>query len=257
MPELPDVEIYKQYFEEHFLNKKVKDVEVLNSKVAPDFPKQALIGHTFTEASRTGKYLMAKLDHGKILSLHFGMTGFLKYTEAESPEYTHFIIHFENGSSMAFSDTRKLGHINVFDNATDFISNYQLGPDALEISKEAFLALVLSKSGMIKSTLTNQKYIAGIGNVYADEILYQASIHPQTRCKSLSNEEVEHLYHCMRDVLTQSIKASAIPDNLPKNFLTPKRGEQDTCPEGRGSIKKLKVAGRSTYICSENQKIKK
>jgi formamidopyrimidine-DNA glycosylase len=114
---------------------------------------------------------------------------------------------------------------------------------------------VLGRRGMIKSMLMNQKRIAGIGNIYFDEILYLAGIHPRKDVRSLTKDQTRELHRDMRHVLSTAIKKRADANDMPKSWLLPLRGAEGTCPRCGGIIKSLNIAGRTAWYCPSHQMI--
>ncbi|BDZ72058.1 Fpg/Nei family DNA glycosylase [Methanobacterium petrolearium] len=271
MPELPSVAIFKNYFDETSLNQSIKDVKVLSPEILIDTStekmKTTLKGHRFIDSQRYGKYLFGKLDNNLFLIMHFGMTGYLDYVSennhkhhqllysTKSSKYPRLIIQFSGGDVLAFDDARKLGKLGITRAPDKFIELKKLGPDALEVNFEDFQEMVKGRKGMIKPLLMNQNVIAGIGNLYADEILYQSHVHPMTHADKLNVSDWEDLFKNMRKVLDTAIEYHDEPGSLPKSYLLPHRCPGGECPEG-GSLEVIKVAGRTTFLCPHRQKIR-
>ncbi|HHY00972.1 MAG TPA: Fpg/Nei family DNA glycosylase [Methanothermobacter sp.] len=259
MPELPSVEIFKRYFDEHALNQLIKKVDVESPKlvVFNDHEKleNTLEGHEFVSSKRYGKYLFSQLDNDLHLIMHFGMTGYLHYShkdEGTSP-YPRLKIDFANGNHLAFDDARKFGKLGITTDPDKFIVLKRLGPDALQVELEEFQKIFKGRKGMIKPLLLNQNLIAGVGNLYADEILYQTSIHPMTRADQLNTRQWENLFLNMKKVLEIAIEYQDKPDSLPDSYLLPHRHKRGHCPEG-GNLDVIKVGGRTTFFCPRRQK---
>jgi formamidopyrimidine-DNA glycosylase len=153
---------------------------------------------------------------------------------------------------------RKLGLIDWLETPEDFITGKELGDDPLgeRFDCSRFEELLEGRRGFIKSLLMNQTVIAGIGNIYSDEILFQAGIHPKTRVNHLSSEEIEKLYGELVQVIDTAIQAKADPADMPSHFLLPVRREQDKCPKCGGDIASEKVSGRNAYFCLDHQHLK-
>lgn len=259
MPELPEVNYNKKYVDATSLHQEIVEVEAEDSRIlqaAPQDFKKVLHGKSFTESRRIGKYLFLKVASGDWLVLHFGMTGKLDYTHQEvSPKYTRFLIRFKNGAQLAFICPRKFGKIYLAENIAQFQKEHQLGADVLEFSEEDFLELLKGKRGSIKAALMNQKLMAGLGNMYADEVLFQTSTHPETTIDKLSEKKKKELFKAIPEILKIVMNCQAEGEELPGNYLTLHRKESDACPLCLGEIKKIKVAGRSTYFCLNHQEI--
>lgn len=272
MPELPSVVIFKNYFDETSLHQSIKDVKVLSPEILIDTSikkmKTVLKGHEFSDSQRYGKYLFGKLDNGLFLIIHFGMTGYLDYISkntnkqhhqllysAKSSKYPRLLIEFSNGNSLVFDDARKLGKLGITSAPDEFINLKKLGPDALEVDFKDFQEIIKGRKGMIKPLLMNQNVIAGIGNLYADEILYQSSVHPMTHADNLDTSDWENLFQNMKKVLEKAIEYQDKPGSLPTSYLLPQRHRGGCCPEG-GDLKIIKVSGRTTFLCPLRQKMK-
>lgn len=259
MPELPDVEVLKRYLDSTALHQQIERVQVNDEIVLPDTtPKKldnALAGQAFDSTQRHGKHLFVNLDQGDWLELHFGMTGDLKYykEEQQEPDFTQVLFQFENDYRLAFIMPRKLGEVRLIDSPERFVQEKDLGPDALDLGFEPFKALLSGRRGMVKSTLMNQEILSGIGNVYSDEILFQAGIHPRAKVNDLSQQQFEKLYAKLCAVLQTAIDHQAQPDSFPDSYLIPRRSEGEKCPGCGGEVKRIEVSGRSGYYCPNCQ----
>lgn len=259
MPELPDVEIQKRYLDSTSLHQKIESIDVHDSIVldglSPQKLGKALGGQSFETTRRHGKHLFVKLNGDGWLGLHFGMTGKLKYFKIkdEKPEFEQMLFHFQNGYQLAYVMPRKLGRIRMIESVEAFIKEHELGPDAMDVDFDQFHSLLAGRRGMIKSTLMNQEVIAGIGNVYSDEILYQARIYPRKQISDLEIEQLRDIYDTMRDVFETVIERQANPDNFPASYLTPHRSEGEPCPTCQGEIQRIEVSGRAGYFCPNCQ----
>lgn len=262
MPELPDVEVFRRYFKHTSLNKKILRVDINAVKMLRDVSSGSLrmnLKNTrFIKTSRHAKYLFAFANNGKILVLHFGMTGSLKYykNDEQKPEHTRMLITFTNGYHLAYNCPRKLGKIFLVNDKQKFISNKQLGPDPLSdnFNLTTFRELLEGKRGTIKATLMDQKTISGIGNIYSDEILFNSNIHPASKTEKLNDDQVKKIYHMMRKILQRAIKESVEVNNIPRTYLLPNRVPGEDCPRCKGKIRKKTIAGRSAYFCDNHQK---
>ncbi len=262
MPELPDVEEFKKYVDSTSLHKtiekaKVKDTQVLENISAKKLEKE-LEANKLESTYRQGKYLFVKLSSGKYLLMHFGMTGKLKYfkDQKQEPEHTRLLLSFKNGYYLAYDNQRKLGKLGVVVNIDEYVKNKNLGPDVLDpdFDFKKFKQSAKGKKSMIKSFLMNQKIMSGIGNIYSDEILFQAKIHPKTKVNSLEENQLKKLFKFIKDVMQRSIDSRADPDNLPDSFIITHREKGEKCPGCGGKINKTTVSGRSAYYCPNCQK---
>ncbi|MEJ2633849.1 MAG: DNA-formamidopyrimidine glycosylase family protein [Calditrichia bacterium] len=262
MPELPDVEIYKIYMNSTSLHQKIENAEVLEpsllGQVSSRSLQMRLKNREFEEVRRHGKYLFSKMDKNEWLILHFGMTGFLKYykNEEQAPGHIRLLIHFDNGYHLAYDCQRKLGLIDLTANPKDFIEKKKLGIDPFgpDFNQSKFRELLNGRRGAIKSALMNQQIMAGIGNIYSDEILFHAGIHPASPVKKLKEADFEKIYREISTVLQTAIDCRVNPDNFPNDYLLPNRREKEDCPQCGGTIQKETISGRSAYFCSRHQK---
>lgn len=260
MPELPEIALYKKYVDSTSLHQKITEVNFPETGLLQNPEKEfknALKGNTFEESKQLGKYLFLKIEENSWLVFHFGMTGKLEYfTNQEPPKYSKMIISFDNDYRLAFVCRRKLGKVYLTNGIEDFTKEKSLGKDALEMKKEEFEKILQEKKGSIKGALTDQHVISGIGNVYADEILYQCEIHPKTKTEKLSEKERAAIYSKMRTVLKTAINNDGRRSELPDTYLTPHRKGGADCPKCTGKVEMIKVSGRNTYFCPQCQKEK-
>ena len=193
--------------------------------------------------------------------MHFGMTGTLAWFEheADDPPYDRVRFDFAGGGHLAYVNRRMLGRIGLADDADAFIRAEGLGPDALDpaVDLEAFTRATLGRRRDVKSVLMDQTLIAGIGNIYADEILFQARLHPKTPVTSLDERQRAELFRQIKQVLKTAIECGAgaeqFLERLPDHFLLPRREKGGKCPRCGSPIATLKVAGRTSYYCPRCQ----
>ncbi len=262
MPELPDVEGFKEVLVRSALRKTidgvaVNDARILAGRLARAFAAR-LRGAKLMAARRHGKYLMASIDRGGWLVLHFGMTGALRFIpkSAEEPPFTCVRIDFANDGSLAYTNKRMIGRVSLVKDAADFVAQEKLGSDALD-PKFDFQAFKMAVAGIrrnAKSVLMDQQIIAGIGNIFSDEILFQARINPSARLDELSVSELEHLFLTMRKVLKAAIISGAgSTERMPKGSLLPERKKDGQCPRCGSLLKMFKLGGRTAYCCPHCQ----
>ena len=259
MPELPEVAGFRRCFDKTARNKTIKKTLVLDERILHNISRQKLVaeltGNRFTGTYRHGKYLFAAIEDSGWLVLHFGMTGCLESGEHKKspPEHTRLLLVFHDGSQLAYICTRMLGKITHTQDRNDYVATQELGPDALSetLDSNRFLSLVGSRRAGIKATLMDQSVIAGIGNVYADEILFQSSIHPEIPANELSGKDLDFLFRTMKRVLEGTVRHS--PSEFPDGYLTPHREEGAECPHCGAALEKIHVSGRPTYVCPDRQ----
>jgi formamidopyrimidine-DNA glycosylase len=260
MPELPDVEVFRRYVGSTALGRTVTDLTLRRESdivrgVSPTRLRKTLCGAKLTSTRRHGKYSFIELEGRGWLVMHFGMTGRVSYhkDEAREPEHTRLRLALDNGYHLSYVSQRLLGRLSLSDDVEGFVEKEGLGPDALALKLGPFRTIMSSRRGMIKPTLMNQSVIAGIGNIYSDEILFQAGVHPRAECSKLGDERTAALYRSMRTVLRTAIRHKADPRELPRSYLLPRRAEGAECPECGGRVRKIKIGGRAAYYCPKCQ----
>lgn len=261
MPELPEISLYKDYLNQTALNRKITAIEFLHTGSLQS-PKEEFIkafkGKKFKKGNRLGKYLVVETTGDKALVMHFGMTGKIEYYKNQDPpKYSRVVFSFEDNDHLAYICRRKLGKLFITEGLEDFRESQELGKDALELTENEFLGLFEGKTGSIKGVLTDQHVLAGIGNVYSDEMLYQCRIHPKTKTNKISEKDRKQLFKKMKKVLEKAIEKEGIRKDFPDSYLIKHRKEGDDCPACDGKVKQIKVSGRSTYFCPSCQKEEK
>ncbi|MGA1874079.1 MAG: bifunctional DNA-formamidopyrimidine glycosylase/DNA-(apurinic or apyrimidinic site) lyase [bacterium] len=271
MPELPEVETIVQSLRPHILGREISGITVLLPKIihaacgAPDY----LIGRTVTDIFRQGKTIIIDLSDGWHLRIHLKMTGQLLINLPGDPflKHTHVVMSLDgNELELRYRDIRQFGFLQILtpEEWGDWLGRNPTGPDPLEISLASFSSRLGRKKGRIKSVLLDQTFLGGLGNIYIDEILHQARIHPETSPVALSAEEIHFLYHRMQAILKAAIqkKGSSV-----RNYTeaSGQRGQYQTLHQVYGRyalpcrhcgtlIAKTKVAGRGTCFCPQCQK---
>jgi formamidopyrimidine-DNA glycosylase len=260
MPELPDVETFKRYFDATSLHQRMVDVDVLSADLLKGISGRELVrrlkGRRFESSCRHGKHLFVRTDGDIWLRLHFGMTGSLRYLKGEekAPPHTRVLFVFAKDYRLAFDDQRKFGEIGLVKDVDKFLKKRALGPDALALDLSEFKDILGEHRGAVKSILMNQRLIAGIGNIYADEILFHARIHPATQIARLGDKDINRLFAAMRHVLRKAIEYQADVDRMPKSWLLSQRGKGGKCARcGRG-LKSSKIGGRTAWFCPDCQR---
>jgi formamidopyrimidine-DNA glycosylase len=259
MPELPEVEMARRYLEATSLSQtivaaKVKDPRILFGVSAKQI-EQTLAGRKFNSVSRHGKRLFLNLGEDLCLTLHLGLTGDLLYfqNEDDEPGHTRLIIRFENGRFLAYDDTRMFGEVGFASSPQRFLKEHMIGPDALEIDREGFMEIMRGKNRIIKAALLDQSLIAGLGNLYADEALFQSGICPKAR--HLDDSQLDSLFTSIQHVLITALNAHAILGELPESFLLPHRRPEGICPRDGAALRHDKIGGRTSYYCPMHQRV--
>lgn len=261
MPELPDVEGFKRLLARNALRRTIDRVVVSDARILGELPARTFIarlrGARFTAVRRHGKHLFAAIDRGGWLTLHFGMTGALQTARDRetAPPFTRVRFDFVHDGSLAYTNKRMIGRVGLVDDVDDFLAEEALGPDALDphLDFAGFRTAVLARKRDVKSILMDQQVIAGIGNIYSNDILFQARIDPTKRIDRLSPDELKHLFQKMREVLKAAIAhgagAEQFVDRAPKGSLLPSRHKGGLCPRCRSPLRMFKVGGRTSYCC--------
>lgn len=264
MPELPDVEVCRRRLAVHE-GHRVEDVTVHDSRVhkaSPGALRSRLRGARLGRPARHGKWLVAPLDEGA-LAMHFGMTGDLvELGDGDEPGESRLLLRLDDGDRLAYVCRRELGHIELVDGLDDLRRAHDLGPDVLELDEARFLALLREHRGMLKGVLLDQSVVAGLGNVYADEALFQARIHPRTRIEDLDDEDLRRLFRAVREVTDWAMDAAGSVDrprggvrrrDAPDDWLMTHRRAGADCPRCGGSIVEVKAGGRNGFACPSCQ----
>jgi formamidopyrimidine-DNA glycosylase len=260
MPELPEVEAARRYLESTILLQPIRAAEVLDNRilsgVSPDALEISLAGKQFLSVQRHGKRLFLRLQDDLWLTLHLGLTGRLVYLQAQvaKPRHTRFLVSFQNGRSLAFDDPRIFGEVGLTESPSIFLAERKIGPDALQLNRDGFMEIMRGRRGLIKPALLNQRLVAGLGNLYADEALFQAGICPKSR--SLDEMQLEALFSSIQEVLKTALYTGADLASLPYSYLLQHRHAGGTCPRDGALLRHEKIGGRTSYYCPEHQKVK-
>jgi len=236
VPELPDVETFKRDLDAAALHRRIERVEILAPRllagISPRALCRALMRRRFEASRRHGKYLFVRLDDNRWLVLHFGMSGRTAVFRhaSDRPRYAQLVLRFADGLRLAYVAPRKLGRIALVDDPSAFVQPRGLGVDAMAVEWPAFHAFAAGRRDAVKGWLLDQSAIAGIGNIYGDEILFQARIDPRRKVSGLGVAELRRLYREMRRVLERAIDARAEPARMPRRWLLPHRHRGACCP---------------------------
>jgi formamidopyrimidine-DNA glycosylase len=259
VPELPDVERFRRFFARHAAGRTIRDVEAdptILRNATPEALRAALSGSRLEEPYRHGKWLFCPTD-GPTLVVHFGMTGALVWSgdEPDRHRWDRLILRLDGGEELRYRNMRKLGGVWLAHDAADVGSiRSGLGPDALGLDQRAFLELLGRRPGGVKAALMDQRFLAGVGNIIADEALWQARIDPQRQVETLSEGERRALFRSLHATLRESIERY---DRIPRkrSWLTSVRGTRDAvCPRCGKPLLRRVVAGRTTYSCPRCQR---
>jgi formamidopyrimidine-DNA glycosylase len=254
VPELPDVEAYRRFLAHHAAGRQIHGVVVTDPGILRGVSARslasALRGERFQDPDRHGKWLIAWTS-GPVVIFHFGMTGHLEWGETARGRHRHDRVIFElDRGELRYRNMRKLGGLWLAHDATEAREIMgPLGPDALGLDRRGFERALGRRRGRIKAVLMNQRVIAGVGNLLADEVLWQARIHPARRLEELSEEELHRLHAKLRHVVRTSVEKFDYVPRL-RGWLSHVRGRPGAlCPRCGTPLGRTVVAGRTTYLC--------
>jgi len=267
MPELPEVETIKNELSPWVVGQSFTEVNIFDARLvcggSAEKVRLGLIGQKVESLERRGKYLIFHLANDKSLIMHLRMTGVLLLNPKVVDRYARAVFHLSNGHRLVFSDRRRLGLIWLVDDANNVVC--KLGPEPLDESfTPDILEQRLSRHHIpVKAALLDQRIVAGIGNMYADEALFAARIHPLRRADGLSPEEVQTLYHCIRRVLGAAIgcKGASVDTYVrPEGDLGTAHSDfkvahkiGEPCPICGSNIERCLVQNRGSYFCPRCQ----
>lgn len=260
MPELPEVESFRKFIDKNAVGKKIEVARLVSKNMLLNTKEKDLVntleGNSLAETFRHGKFLFIKLKTKGNLMLHFGLTGDVEYTRPGEapPEKFALQLHFADDSAFFFTDTRKMGKIALVDDVPAFIKQRGYGADALKIKEADFIAKVSNRKVAIKTVLMDQKILAGVGNEFSDEILFQTRIHPVSATGSLPKKMLPAIYKTMSSILKEAVKANANRDKLSQFFFLDNRKAGLSCPRCKGKTEFQTIGGRSSYFCPKCQK---
>lgn len=272
MPELPEVETIIRRLKTgtqdspSVINQTINTVQVTWERIIaspdPRTFKENLVGKTIIDVRRRGKFMHFPLDNGHLFA-HLRMSGDMRMEEISQTKesYDRVIINFKSGYRMAFSNIRKFGRMWFTDNPDEVIGD--LGPEPLSngFTPDLLYEKLQSHSRQVKPLLMDQTFIAGMGNVYTDEALFQARIHPLRASDSLTKAEAFNLHHAIQNVLQDGIRSlGASIDWIYRggqfqNYFKVYKQEDTPCPRCGTIIQKIRVGQRGTHFCPNCQKM--
>ncbi|MEG0177331.1 DNA-formamidopyrimidine glycosylase [Anaerorhabdus sp.] len=270
MPELPEVETVLRTLEHQIQKQKIIDIDIRWDRIVQgdnDEFKQTLIGQEFVDFKRRGKYLLFIMNDCILVS-HLRMEGKYFYVDKDTPvdKHTHVIFKLSNNLELRYNDTRKFGRMEILPKDTDLDTFKNLGYEPWdERLTSAYCKSVLRKrTGPIKGALLDQSFIAGIGNIYADEICFKMGVDPRKACKKITKKNCEDLIIATREILQRAIECGGTTIRSYTSSLgitglfqleVYVHGKKDeVCPVCGTPIKKIRVATRGTYFCPNCQK---
>ncbi|WP_418792094.1 DNA-formamidopyrimidine glycosylase [Phosphitispora sp. TUW77] len=274
MPELPEVETIRRSLEHKIKGKIFTGVDIYLEKILkgidPGEFDEKLKGKKITGISRRGKYLIIQLAGGLVIVVHLRMTGQLLYcsAEQEKSKYTHMIFHLSDQGELRFVDQRQFGKVQFLP-AKDLenhssLKNLGVEPLSDEFTRGFFMKGLKNRRVKIKPLLLEQEFIAGIGNIYADEALFRAKVNPEKVASNLSSREASKLFIAIKEVLEEGIenKGTSIKDYIDgdgnqgnnQNNLRVYGREGQPCIKCGTEIQRVVIRGRSSHFCPKCQK---
>jgi len=270
MPELPEVETIRNKFRRgtvdipSLIGKRVTGVKLLwertlESPSAEEFSAR-IIGQEFTDIGRRGKYLLFHLQYDTMI-IHLRMSGDLWFEAADDPIAPHhrLLLFVNEEHRLAFNDTRKFGRVWLIDDYEKLLAD--LGPEPLDqaFTAQDFHRQLRKYRRQLKPLLLNQNFLAGIGNIYADEALHQAKLHPQTHSHTLSLEDAVRLLNSIRSVLKEGIRRNGASIDWVyrggdfQNYFQVYQRSAEPCYHCGTSIERIIVGQRGTHFCPQCQ----
>lgn len=271
MPELPEVETISRELQE-VVGRRIVAAEVRWARTVAcpevDSFDRRLSGQTITAVGRRGKWLVLTLDGGEALLIHLRMSGrlILEPADAADDPYARVLLTLDDGCRLRFSDPRKFGRVALTADPATILG--ALGPEPLDaaLTPERFAAMLAARRTRLKPLLLDQRFLAGLGNIYADEALWRARLHPLRPAQTLSADEAARLLAAIRAVLTQAIerRGTTMDDGgyvsargLPGDFagqIAAYGQKGQPCPCCQTPIERIVVGGRGTHFCPHCQR---
>ncbi len=275
MPELPEVETIKNDLRSLVLGRRIEGAKVLDPLLVryPSVPEleAGLAGERIVAVDRRAKYLLLRLSSGRILVVHLILTGQLLLVEPEAPmqKSARLILELDDGHQLRLVDSRRLARVNLVEEQelNVRVPLGELGPEVTsdQFTLEFFRRVLRGTRRQIKALLLDQRVVSGLGNIYTDESLFAARIHPLRPANSLSPQEVERLHRAIRTILPEAIRLRGTTTRSYRDVLGRKGGYQEKlkvvaragqpCVGCPGTVEKIWAAGRDTYLCPSCQRL--
>jgi formamidopyrimidine-DNA glycosylase len=270
MPELPEVETVVRMLRARLVGRRVLALRVLHPDVfscSPRLRVDELTGARFTALNRRGKLLLFEFERELVLSAHLRMTGhfWIARRAAARPAHTHFELELDRAQALRFCDPRRFGRLRLLRRhelgSESFLR--RLGPEPSELSGAGLAQALARRRGALKAALLDQTLVAGLGNIYADEILFRCGLHPELICARLRPAEVERLRSAIAEVIAAAV---ACGGSTIRDYRNPEQGfggfqirhavfdrEGEPCPSCGTEVRKIRVGGRGTHFCPRCQ----
>lgn len=272
MPEIAEVETVRNTLKKQILHKRIKNVRVLYERIIEsdleEF-KKVLKGNEFVDIKRRGKWLIFELEQHYLLS-HLRMEGkfFLKNNQEEVAKHEHVIITFQDNTDLRYHDTRKFGRMNLIEKealkTNKAIKKQGFEPGEKELTSEYLLEKFKNKNIAIKTLLLDQTIISGLGNIYANEVLFASKINPFKKGKNITKKEAENIVESSAKIIKKAMELGGttiksytsslgVTGRFQQELMVHKK-EGETCKICGTKIRNEKINGRSTYYCPRCQK---
>lgn len=273
MPELPEVEILRRQLNKEVVGKRIERVSFDIAKMLKPSPKEflaAVEGKKINQVGRRAKLLFFHLGDGTIFAVHLKLSGRLLYRKESDPadDYNHITLHFKEGSELRFAEARKFGFMQALKDEKEYEKLWnQYGPEPLsDLTQEKFVEILKNNSRRIKDLLMDQKTIAGVGNIYVNEALWLAGIHPETPTHRISRKGAELLFRALEKVLKEALVAGGASDqwyrqlhgekgHYQERFKVYGRDGEPCLRHPKSQIEYLKTSQRGTFVCPKCQAV--
>jgi len=264
MPELPEVETIRRDLEKILRGDAVCALEVGDRRLLSETEearwRRGVFGHAWTHFDRHGKYLSIALENGRRILFHLRMSGQLILNGAPPAPKARLRLNFVSGRTLAFCDQRRFGEVWLLEPGESWRSSKVLGPDALnELSREAFVKIVRARSARIQPILMDQRLMAGVGNIYAQEALFRARLRPSRPGRRVKIAEAERLYDALRQTLETAIERRGSTSRNYRDAYGQAGAAQSLhavyrkggkpCPRCAQALRAVRIGGRGSVYC--------
>ncbi len=258
MPELPDVEAVINKIKKLLVGRDIGKIIILDNRLTTKLKLRPIPGKRIERIWRRGKYILVSLDNDYTLVIHLRMTGDLLIVNPKSriDAHTRIIIRLSGNKEIRFVDPRRLGILYVIKNMNfrNIDGLNRMGPEPLakNFTFQKFNTQLQKKKGMIKSLIMDQHFIAGIGNIYGDEILFQSKIRPTRKARELTKVQIQRLYNKIRYVLKKACEKNADLSEMSNWFVHGR--DEGCCINCKCKLKRVRIQGRYSYYCPRCQR---
>ena len=274
MPELPEVETVVRELRPNLIGRRITATRAGKLRLRKPWRTEwgkAVAGRPIAAVTRRGKWIIIEAEHGPYLVVHLGMTGQFTVAPADAPrrDHTHLVFGLDDGAELRFRDVRRFGSATLFPDRDSLDASFVsagLGPEPFGLDRGYWRSSLAETGRNLKAVLLDQQVVAGVGNIYADESLFRARLHPARRGRDLTGAEADRLRRCIADVLTHAIehRGSSIRDYVGgsgergayQNEFRVYGRTGEPCLRCKADIVRIRLAGRSTHFCPSCQPAK-